>query len=48
MLLTLEREGLISRRPGVAQSIVVLVDRALLPALQPAPVQPVKITVQRY
>ena len=48
MLLTLEREGLISRRAGVPRSIAVLVDRALLPALQPARAQPVKITVQRY
>jgi SOS-response transcriptional repressor LexA len=31
MLLTLERERLISRRPGMARSIVVLVDRADLP-----------------
>ena len=35
MLLTLEREGLISRRPGVPRSIAVLVDRADLPALEP-------------
>jgi DNA-binding MarR family transcriptional regulator len=48
MLLTLEREGLISRRAGVARSIAVLVDRALLPPLQPAHAQTVKITVQRY
>jgi hypothetical protein len=48
MLLTLEREGLISRRPGVPRSITVLVDRALLPALEPARDQSVKITVQRY
>ena len=48
MLLTLEREGLISRRAGVPRSIAVLVDRALLPALEPARVQPVKITMQRY
>ena len=48
MLLTLEREGLISRRAGVPRSITVLVDRALLPALDPAPAQSVKITVQRY
>ena len=48
MLLTLEREGLISRRPGVARSVALLVDPAHLPALQPAPDQPVKITVQRY
>src|SRR5215469_13913231 len=35
MLLTLEREGLISRRPGVPRSIAVLVDRRLLPPLEP-------------
>ena len=35
MLLTLEREGLISRRPGVPRSIAVLVDRADLPVLKP-------------
>jgi hypothetical protein len=46
MLLTLEREGLISRRPGVPRSIAVLVDRADLPELEPGHVQPVKITVQ--
>ena len=48
MLLTLEREGLISRRPVVPRSIAVMVDRALLPPLEPAQTQPVKITVQRY
>jgi len=48
MLLTLEREGLISRRPGVPRSIAVLVDRAALPELEPGYGQPVKITVQRY
>jgi hypothetical protein len=48
MLLTLKREGLISRRAGIPRSIAVLVDRALLPALEPAPGQPVIITVQRY
>ena len=48
MLLTLERSGLISRRPGVARSIVVLVDRSDLPNLEPGYGQPVKITVQRY
>jgi DNA-binding MarR family transcriptional regulator len=31
MPLTLEREGLISRRPGVPRSIAVLVDRSALP-----------------
>jgi DNA-binding MarR family transcriptional regulator len=48
MLLTLEREGLISRRPGMPRSIAVLVDRADLPPLEPGYAQPVKITVQRY
>jgi DNA-binding MarR family transcriptional regulator len=48
MLLTLERQGLISRRAGVPRSIAVLVDRAHLPALEPPQVQPVIITVQRY
>jgi len=48
MLLTLERAGLISRRPGVARSIVVLVDRSALPTLEPGYGQPVKITVTRY
>ena len=35
MLLTLERERLISRRPGMPRNIAVLVDRADLPALEP-------------
>lgn len=48
MLLTLERNGLISRQSGAPRSIVVLVDRSDLPALQPGHVQPVTITVQRY
>jgi DNA-binding MarR family transcriptional regulator len=48
MLLTLERERLISRRPGVARSIAVLIDRADLPELQPGHGQPVKTPVQRY
>jgi hypothetical protein len=48
MLLTLERNGLISRRPGMARSIAVLVDRADLPPLEPGHVQPVIISVQRY
>ena len=47
MLQTLEPEGLISPRLGVARSIAVL-DRTHLPALEPAPVQPIKITVQGY
>jgi DNA-binding MarR family transcriptional regulator len=48
MVITLQRAGLISRQPGVARSIAVLVDPAALPALQPGYPQPVKITVQRY
>jgi DNA-binding MarR family transcriptional regulator len=48
MLLTLERQRLISRQPGIPRSIAVLVDRAELPVLEPGYGQPVKITVQRY
>jgi DNA-binding MarR family transcriptional regulator len=48
MLLTLEQSGLISRRPGVARSIAVLVDRSALPILEPGYAQPVKTTVSRY
>jgi DNA-binding MarR family transcriptional regulator len=48
MLLTLEKGGLISRRPGVPRSIVVLVDRRDLPALEPGCGQSVKITATRY
>jgi Mn-dependent DtxR family transcriptional regulator len=39
MVLTLERTGLIRRKPGVARSIEVLVDQESLPAL-PWPQQP--------
>jgi hypothetical protein len=46
--LTLERGGLISRRPGAPRSSAVLVDRSDLPALEPGYAQPVKITVTRY
>jgi DNA-binding MarR family transcriptional regulator len=35
MVLILEGAGLISRQPGVPRSIVVLVDRSALPALEP-------------
>ena len=45
MVVALERAGLISRQPGVARSIAVLVDRSALPALNPDHVQPVIITV---
>jgi DNA-binding MarR family transcriptional regulator len=48
MLLTLERGGLISRRPGAPRSIAVLVDRSDLPVLEPEYAQPVKITVTKY
>ena len=48
MLLTLEQAKLISRQPGVARSVQVLVDRAELPNLNPGYAQPVKSTVQRY
>lgn len=46
MVLTLERAGLIRRKPGVARSIELLVNHNSLPALQPN--QPVKSSVQRY
>src|SRR6202051_1538414 len=48
MLLTLERGGLISRRPGAPRSSAVLVDRSDLPALEPGYGQSVIITVQGY
>jgi DNA-binding MarR family transcriptional regulator len=45
MVVTLERAGLIRRKPGVARSIEVLVDPRCLPLLQPP--QTVKSSVQR-
>jgi len=48
MVLTLERNGLIRRQPGVARTIEVLVAPQALPALQPSRTQPVKSSVQRY
>jgi DNA-binding MarR family transcriptional regulator len=48
MVLTLERAGLIRRRPGVARSIEVLVDPDALPTLRPSVDQIVKSSVQRY
>src|SRR5271155_690957 len=48
MVLTLQQAGLISRQPGVARSIAVLLDRSALLELNPGHVQPVKITVTRY
>ena len=48
MILTLEKAGLISRRPAAARAIAVLVDPATLPALEPGYEQPVKTSVLRY
>ena len=48
MILKLEQAGLISRQPGVPRSIVVLLDRSALPALEPSGAQPVKTSVQQY
>jgi len=48
MVLSLERSGLIARKPGRARSIVVLVDPQALPMLQPSQIQPVKTAVTRY
>jgi DNA-binding MarR family transcriptional regulator len=48
MVVALERAGWISRKPGQARSIAVLIDRHDLPELDPGHRQPVKITVQRY
>jgi DNA-binding MarR family transcriptional regulator len=48
MVLTLERAGLIRRRPGVARSIELLVEPGALPPLQPGNDQTVKSSVQRY
>jgi len=48
MLLTLEKAGLISRRPGAARSVVALVNQADLPTLNPGHAQTVKTSVQKY
>ena len=48
MVVALERAGWISRKPGEARSIAVLIDRHDLPELHPGYGQPVKITVPRY
>jgi DNA-binding MarR family transcriptional regulator len=45
MVLTLERAGLIRRKPGVARSIQLLVEPEALPVLQN---QTVKTSVLRY
>jgi DNA-binding MarR family transcriptional regulator len=48
MVLSLEKAGLISRKPGGARSIAVLLERSALPELIPRDAQPVKTTVTRY
>ncbi len=48
MLLTLEKAGLISRQPGVARSVAVLVGRDRLPSLKPADDQTVKSSGTGY
>jgi len=48
MVLGLEKAGLISRKPRLARSIAVLLDRSDLPELNPAGAQPVKTTVTGY
>ena len=40
MLLTLEKAGLISRQPGAARSIAVLVEHDRLPRLKPPDLNP--------
>jgi DNA-binding MarR family transcriptional regulator len=46
MVLTLERAGLIRRRPGLARSLELLVEPDSLPRLQPS--ETVKSSVQRH
>lgn len=48
MVLTLERNGLIRRQPGIARSIEVLLDAEALPPLRPSDDQLVISSVQRY
>jgi DNA-binding MarR family transcriptional regulator len=48
MVLSLEKAGLISRKPGVPRSIEVLLERSALPELNPRNAQPVKTIVTRY
>ena len=48
MVLTLERAGLITRQPGMARSIKLLVEPEHLPILRPVDQQTVKSSVQRY
>ena len=48
MILTLEKAGLISRRPAAARAIAILVDPAKLPDLAPGYEEPVETSVLRY
>jgi hypothetical protein len=48
MLLTLQRVGLIRRRPGVARSIEILIPPDALPPLRPSIEQIVISSVQSY
>jgi len=48
MVLTLERAGLITRQPGMARSIKLLVEPEHLPILRPVDPQTVKSSVRRY
>ena len=48
MVVTLEKARLITRQPGVARSIMVLVDRSALPELCSERDQPGKTSAQRY
>lgn len=48
MLITLEREGLIRRQPGIARSIQLLIDPNTLPPLLPSQDQSVKAAVHGY
>jgi SOS-response transcriptional repressor LexA len=48
MLITLEREGLIRRQPGIARSIQLLIDPGALPPLLPSQHQSVKTAVHGY
>jgi DNA-binding MarR family transcriptional regulator len=48
MVLALEQAGLISRQPGLPRSIVLQIDRTVLPMLEPSGAQTIKTSVQRY
>ena len=48
MVLTLERNALIRRQPGIARSIEMLVDPKALPPLRASHDQLVKSSVQSY